>query len=880
MYAFSVLRLLLVFLVLGLIQGCSPEKPAAGSVGSAATWTGTNLIDGQTVSFPELLDGKPAVVIFWATWCSYCKAFMPYVNDIQADYENQGVQIVTLNAKERGKGDPKAYAQSLGFPMFAIADADNIAEKYNVEFIPGLMVVDGEGQVSYRRASTDLPAGKTVAQQWDGEVRNALDSLVGNAQRTTHATKGDITGLVSGLSGPEAGVWVIAETDDLGTGFIKIVVTNDDGRFLLPGLPDASYRVWVRGYGLADSTPVEAQPGVDLTLAATVATTTTQAAAVYPANYWYSLVEVPPASEFPGTGAEGNGIGKGMTSQAAFVDQMKQGCQLCHQMGNQITREIAHINDRFDSTAHAWDNRLRFGQRGARMTGIMGYMGHERTLAMFANWTDQINAGVVPQAPPRPQGAERNVVLTMWDWGHATSYVHDEVTSDKRNPQVNAYGPVYGVSMSDNQLVITDPIKHSSTSVEVPVRDPATPSYFPLSNFEPSPFWGDEAFLNAPANVHNPMMDQKGRVWMTSSIRPSGNAEWCGKMSDHPSADYFPIAFSGRQASYFDPVTGSVSLVDTCYGTHHLQFAEDDDNTLWFSGDSNAIGWLNTRQLDETGDERASQGWCPTVIDSNGDGVITKPWNEPRRRDTEADPALDTRIAGFAYGIIPNPVDGSTWIARTQPVPGQLVRLELGANPPATCKAEVFEPPFQNDAVPTDQWGFAPRGIDITRDGVIWTALSGSGHLASFDRKKCSTLNGPTATGQHCPEGWTLYPSPGPQMRNVEGPGSADFHYYAWVDQFDTLGLGTNTPIAAGSTSDALLALDPDSGEWTIMRVPYPLGFYTRGMDGRIDDPNIGWKGRGVWADYGSANNWHMEGGKGAKSKMVRFQMRPHPLAN
>ena len=117
-------------------------------------------------------------------------------------------------------------------------------------------------------------------------------------------------------------------------------------------------------------------------------------------------------------------------------------------------------------------------------------------------------------------------------------------------------------------------------------------------------------------------------------------------------------------------------------------------------------------------------------------------------------------------------------------------------------------------------------------------------------------------------------------MKNVEGPGSADYHYYAWVDQFDTLGLGANTPIAAGTTSDALLALDPDSGEWTVMRVPYPLGFYTRGMDGRVDDPTTGWKGRGVWADFGTQNNWHLEGGKGTKSKMVRFQMRPHPLAN
>ena len=73
--------------------------------------------------------------------------------------------------------------------------------------------------------------------------------------------------------------------------------------------------------------------------------------------------------------------------------------------------------------------------------------------------------------------------------------------------------------------------------------------------------------------------------------------------------------------------------------------------------------------------------------------------------------------------------------------------------------------------------------------------------------------------------------------------------------------------------------LKPQTKEWITLRVPYPLGFYSRGLDGRIDNPKTGWKGRGLWANYGSNFIWHTEGGKGTKSKMVKFQMRPDPLA-
>jgi hypothetical protein len=731
-----------------------------------------------------------------------------------------------------------------------------------------------------------------------GVVSLALSAVVAvfmaipSAEEAQAGPEGYISGVVESSAGPEAGVWVIAETEELETKFAKIVVTDDSGHFVLPELPEATYDVWVRGYGLVDSEKVKLSPTTEeINLTGVVAPNEQAAAQYYPGNYWYSLIEPPAASEFPGTGPSGNGISPGLKSQAAWVDIMKQGCQLCHQLGNTATREVQHV-DEFDSTAAAWDHRVQTGQRGTSMSATMSRFGRQRALDMFADWSDRIAAGETPPRPPRPAGKERNLVVTLWDWGTDASFIHDEITTDKRNPTVNGFGPVYGVSAGHGSLTIVDPVANSSVELPIPVRpeDPnAVPSRFPQEQLEPSYYWGDQLLWGRggpdgqenSSDPHNPMMDQKGRVWMTSTIRARPNPDWCKEGSDNQYAKYWPINMSGRQASFYDPESEEFVLVDTCYGTHHLQFGEDANDTLWFSGDSSSIGWIDTKTYDETGDERYSQGWCPTVIDTNGDGEITKPWNEPNRRgEVEIDPSRDTRIVGFGYGIIASPTDGSIWITRTGPFPGRLVRLDRGDNPPETCVAEVYEPPsIENPNVDADQTGFAPRGIDVDRNGIIWTALSGSSQMASFDRSKCAVTNGLTATGQHCPEGWTIYDTPGPQMKNVETPGSADFHYYSWVDQYNTLGLGENIPIADGSTSDSLLALDPDSGEWTILRVPYPMAFYSRGLDGRIDDPNAGWKGRGLWANYGSNYVWHTEGGKGTKSKMVHFQMRPNPLA-
>ncbi|HEY4659379.1 MAG TPA: carboxypeptidase-like regulatory domain-containing protein, partial [Gemmatimonadaceae bacterium] len=207
----------------------------------------------------------------------------------------------------------------------------------------------------------------------------------------------DIGGVVTGPNGPEAGVWVIAETTDLPTKFVRIVVTDERGRYLLPDLPKAGYRVWVRGYGLVDSPQVQAAPGKVLNLTAAAAPNARAAAEYYPAGYWFSLLRVPDKSEFPGTGPEGNGISASVRSQAAWLRNLKSGnCWACHQLGNKATREIPQALGPFASSMAAWERRVQSGQAGAGMSGSLDQFGRRRVLEMFADWTDRIAAGEVP----------------------------------------------------------------------------------------------------------------------------------------------------------------------------------------------------------------------------------------------------------------------------------------------------------------------------------------------------------------------------------------------------------------------------------------------------------------------------------------------------
>jgi hypothetical protein len=685
----------------------------------------------------------------------------------------------------------------------------------------------------------------------------------------------DLGGVVRSGQGPEAGVWVIAETTDLPTKFIKIVVTDDQGRYLIPELPKANYTVWVRGYGLVDSQKQRAAPGRLLNLTAMTAPTAAAAAEYYPAQWWYSMMKIPDKSLFPGTGPapKGNGMSDKVTSQGQWISNVvSQGCGSCHQLGNKPTRVIHQRLGKFPSSYDAWLHRMQIGPAAEIMVRNISALDSQVALSNFAEWTDRIAKGALPKSKPnRPQGRERNVVITMWDWANPSDYLHDEIATDRRNPTLNANGKLYGATEDSTDLVpVLDPVTHTASHIRLTTRTPVKPRGMFISQQVgftnlPSPVWGDQQLWGSHTTPHNPMFDHKGRVWFTSRIREAQTPAFCRKGSEHPSARLYPINNAGRQVSMFDPQTGKLTHIDTCFTTHHLNFAEDENHTLWLSAGgfrAGYVGWINTKMFEETGDEAKSQGWSPIVLDTNGNGRRDEGYVGP---NDKVDPTKDKQILAGLYAIAYNPVDKSIW-GTQQTYPGGIVRIQPGDSPPATVLSEFYEIPFP---------GYGPRGGDIDRNGIYWASLA-SGHLGKFDRSKCKVLNGPTATGKHCPEGWTLYRFPGPQFENVADEGSAQASYYAWVDQFDTFGLGTNVPIATGNFSDSLEALV--DGKWVTLRVPYPMGFHAKGLDGRIDDANGGWKGRGLWSAYAGRAPWHIEGDK-ERPKVVKFQLRPDPLA-
>ena len=646
-----------------------------------------------------------------------------------------------------------------------------------------------------------------------GVVASVGTGTVQGQQPASQPSNTGIGGTVVNLasSRPEAGVWVIAETKSLSVPFRKIVVTDDQGRFFVPDLPAGSYEVWIRGYGLKDSARTKADRGAQVRLQAADAATPREAARIYPSAQWASLIRPPAANALPA----------GYKTQEQWLAGLRQ-CNQCHQLGMPTTRNLTRPEQ--------WDALFRLN---SGMNSAADGLGRKVLIQSLVDWTTRIGAGEVPQAPARPAGIERNFVVTQWDWGGPLSFVHDNVSTDKRNPTLYPYGKVFGADrMYGGRLLVLDPVKNTVETLQVEPRDKA--QYNPNIDYYHSRQVPGEWM----ASPHNPMMDDQGRVWMTVPIRPGGvenNPAWLKSSIATESMNPAEIDVAhrllaargnGMHLGFYDTKTGRFGQVDTAFPTHHLQF--DWQGRLWT--DAGMIGTLDLTKLDFKNIEKT-------------EAAAQKVW-------MKIDMNTKRALPSGGYGITISPVDGSVFVSVSE---ADGPENKLWKIDPRTRKMTDYPLPLP---------GRVPHGIDHSTDGIVWFS-AGSGHLGRFDPKT---------------EKFTYWDTPGPKYPGTaRETGSTEYPYFLWVDQFDALGMGRNTVIVTGTSSDAMFLFDPKTEKFTVFRMPYPMPFFTRGLDGRIDNAGAGWKGRGIWASYNSYLPKYSETRIGHVS---HIQLRPNPLAN
>ncbi len=627
----------------------------------------------------------------------------------------------------------------------------------------------------------------------------------------------------------------------------------------------------MRGYGLVDSPKVDGEPGKQLNLTAVPAPNDAAAAALLSGD----LLVLD--AEDPGGGPvrrQERRIPENV-KQIDWINLMKNnGCVGCHQLGTLATRTIpAFFGNR---SKDAWMQRIAAGQAGELMVNIIAEPARRRAARLSHRLDRPHRQGRAAVRPSR--SGRQGSSATSWSrpgTGRTRSTTcTTSISTDRRNPTVNADGPVYGQpEYSMGYMPILDPKTNTATMFKAPIRDPNMhenlgPGHAAMEQpLGPSAYWGEEKIWEAYFNNHNSMLDEKGRVWMTASFRDEKNAAGLLQASsDHPSAKLVPARpAAGASSRSMIPKTQKYDFVDTCFTTHHLNFAYDANNTLWTSsgGGGGVVGWVNIKKWDETHDAGEVAGL------DRADRRHQR--RRQARRIHRAGPA-----AGAGQGHAPRP----GVLCRVGEPEG---RLGLGHDPQQSRRDRAHQSglePARDGAhgslqCPDAGLRSARRRHRLERRVLGVARLSG--HIGSFDRTKCKgPLNGPNATGNHCPEGWTFYKYPGPGFAGI-GDNSAESSYYSWVDQHNTFGLGKDVPMSTANLMDGLVALK--DGKMVSLRVPYPMGFFAKGLDGRIDDPNAGWKGRGLWTSSGDRAPWQVEGGKGMKPMAVHFQLRPDPLA-
>src|SRR5439155_1401298 len=255
-----------------------------------------------------------------------------------------------------------------------------------------------------------------------------------------------------------------------------------------------------------------------------------------------SMLKIPDADQFGGK----SNIPANITQSDWLTVVKNRSCVGCHQLGQLSTRTIPASLGQFESGEKAWIRRVQSGQAAPLMLNPLTQVLGGVPFKYFGDWTDRVAKGELPHSkPPRPQGVERDIVVTPWEWGAPKKYLHDLIASDRRYPTVNAYGKLYGSpEYATDDYPILDPKTHTVTTFRAPVRDADTPEALGPGHaaiekpMAPSPYWGEEKLWDTKASNHNGMFDETGDAarsqgWTAFVLDTNGN----GKRDDYVEPD-------------------------------------------------------------------------------------------------------------------------------------------------------------------------------------------------------------------------------------------------------------------------------------------------------------------------------------------------------
>ena len=595
----------------------------------------------------------------------------------------------------------------------------------------------------------------------------------------------------------------------------------------------------------------------------------------------------PAKSEFPGTGDKGNGISRSHEDPGA-IGSTPSRTSLPVLPRARLDKAYAHdlrsTRASSSNSTEAWDaahpGRAGQAQHGARRSARLGPDKRARRCSRTGP-TASPRASCRPPSRSGRRASSATSSITMWDWADAEGLSARRDLD--RQAQPDASTPTARSTARRKRaptcVPVLDPITNTASADQAaPVSRSRRRRRRKDLPHGPSPYWGDEPIWDGHTSIHNPMIDEKGRVWFTARIRPAANPAFCKEGSDHPSAKAVPLDESRRaSSSMYDPKTGKWSAdrhllhdASPVFRRRRQQHAVDQRRR---PAERRRRLARTPRCTSETGDEAKSQGWTPLIIDTNGNGKRDALCRANQPVDPDQGQAHHGGVLwrpaepGRRFDL--GPVDGRRVLAHRSarlhhpPVPG--------SNPSETALAEIYLPPDDGLRAARHRSRSQRRGLD---GAVERPPRELRPHASARARSTARTR----ATGKHCPEGWTLYPIPGPQFKGVTDRAapttpitSGSIATTRWARARTCRSRPTNGgEVAAGAgrrqvrqsaraVSDGLLHQE--------RRRPHRRSRMPAG------------RAAALWTTFGTRAVFHNEGGKDEQPKVYKLQMRPDPLA-